>query len=65
MMLQVDVMICCVDVQLVFQFVSNGLCTRGARQKGRAHGESGLSRAFDDGGLGRVNGTVLKLSGWR
>ena len=58
-------MLPCMDVQLVFQCASNRLCTRGTRQKGWTYGESGLSRGFDDGGLGRVNGTVLKLSGWR
>jgi hypothetical protein len=64
MMLQVDAMLPCVDVQLVFQSTPDGLCTRGARQKVWTHGESGLSRAFDNDGLGKVNGTVLKLSGW-
>ena len=33
-MLQVDAMLPCIDVQLVFQFASNELCTRGHGRRG-------------------------------
>jgi hypothetical protein len=39
-MLQVDAMVPCTEVQLVFQSASNGLCTRGHGRRG-GHTEKG------------------------